>query len=145
MIIPKNKFMEEAILEAKKAPSEGENYMFGAIIVKDEKIIGRGHNCVNKNNDPTCHGEMTAIRDACKKLGTKDLNGCTIYSTCEPCPMCFAACWWANISNLVFGVKLESSKSREIDVSSKYLNERGNSKLYIISGFMEEECKKLYS
>ena len=67
------------------------------MIVKDGEIVGRGHNRVVVNQDPTCHGEMEAIRDACKNLGTFDLSGCELYTTAEPCPMCLGATLWANI------------------------------------------------
>lgn len=93
-----NEFMIEAIKEAYKGIQDGHGGPFGAVIVKDGKIIGRGHNQVLKNNDPTCHGEMMAIRDACKNLGTFDLTGSVIYTTGEPCPMCRCAIQWANIT-----------------------------------------------
>lgn len=94
-----NKFMKEAIREAYKGIQDGHGGPFGAVIVKDGKIVGRGHNQVIKNGDPTCHGEMMAIRDACKNLGTHDLSGCEIYTTGEPCPMCRCAIQWANIKD----------------------------------------------
>ena len=72
---------------------------FGAVIVKNGQIIARGVNRVTSNNDPTAHAEVNAIREASKKLGTFDLSGCTIYSSCEPCPMCLGAIYWAHIVN----------------------------------------------
>lgn len=92
-----NKYMKAAIKEAYKGINNGHGGPFGAVIVKDGKIVARGHNMVLKNNDSTCHGEMMAIRNACKKLGTYDLTGCVIYTTGEPCPMCRGAIQWANI------------------------------------------------
>ena len=99
----KNKFMQEAIREAKKGISKGHGGPFGTVIVKDNKIIARGHNHVVINNDPTCHGEIDAIRKACKKLKTFDLSGCELYTTGYPCPMCFCAILWANIEKVYYG------------------------------------------
>lgn len=96
-------YMREAISEAVEGITNEDGGPFGAVIVKDGKIVGRGHNRVLKNNDPTCHGEMEAIRDACKNLGTYDLSGCTLYTTAECCPMCLAGSMWANIENIVYG------------------------------------------
>lgn len=76
---------------------------FGAVIVKDGEIIAVGANRVVPNNDPTAHAEVSAIRAACKKLGTFKLDGCTIYSSCEPCPMCLSAIYWSGISRLCYG------------------------------------------
>ena len=96
-------FMHEAIEESKKNLTTGHGGPFGAVVVKDGQIIGRGHNEVIKNNDPTCHGEMQAIRDACRHLGTYDLSGCELYTSAEPCPMCLSAIIWANIKTVYYG------------------------------------------
>lgn len=96
-------FMKEAIAESAKNLETGHGGPFGAVIVKDGVIVGRGHNEVIKNNDPTCHGEMQAIRDACKHLGTYDLSGCELYTSAEPCPMCLSAIIWANIKTVYYG------------------------------------------
>ena len=87
-------FMRQAIAEAREGIHAGHGGPFGTVIVKDGKIVGRGHNCVLSLNDPTCHGEVAAIRDAGKKLGTFDLSGCELYTTGEPCHMCLCACMW---------------------------------------------------
>jgi len=76
---------------------------FAAIIVQNKKIVGQGCNSVTSNNDPTAHAEIMAIRDACNKLNVFTLQDCTIYTSCEPCPMCFAAIYWARISRVVYG------------------------------------------
>ena len=76
---------------------------FGACIVKDGKVIGKGSNHVLKNNDPTAHAEVTAIRDACKNINSYDLSGCEIYTSCYPCPMCLSAIIWANIQKVYYG------------------------------------------
>lgn len=76
---------------------------FGAVIVKDDVIVGVGNNHVLKNNDPTAHAEVMAIRDACKNLNTYDLTGCVLYTSCYPCPMCLSAIIWANIKTVYYG------------------------------------------
>ena len=76
---------------------------FGAVIVKDGEIIAEGTNRVTANNDPTAHAEVTAIRAACSKLGTFQLDGCAVYTSCEPCPMCLSAIYWAGISKIYYG------------------------------------------
>lgn len=98
-----NKFMKMAINEAKKGITLGHGGPFGSVIVKDGKVVAKGHNCVVKNNDPTCHGEIDSIRKACKKLKTFNLSGCEIYTTGYPCPMCFCAILWANINKVYYG------------------------------------------
>ena len=97
--------MNAAIKEAYDGINAGDGGPFGAVIIntKTGEIVGRGHNRVIKNNDPTCHGEMEAIRDACKNLGTFDLSGHDIYTTGEPCPMCLSAIMWANIDDMCYG------------------------------------------
>ena len=96
-------FMDEAIAESAKNLETGHGGPFGAVVVKDGVIVGRGHNEVLKNNDPTCHGEIQAIRDACRSLGTYDLSGCELYTSAEPCPMCLSAIIWANIKTVYYG------------------------------------------
>ena len=96
-------YLEEATKEAKQGIKNEEGGPFGAIILKDNKIVGRGHNKVLKDHDPTAHAEINAIRDASKNLKTHDLTGCIIYTTSEPCPMCLSAIIWANIKEIYFG------------------------------------------
>lgn len=104
-----NMYMEQAREEAYKGIRNQEGGPFGTVIVKDGKIVGRGHNRVLLKKDPTCHGEMEAIRDACKTLGTHDLSGCTLYTTAEPCPMCLGAILWANITHLYYGCTVKDT------------------------------------
>lgn len=92
-----------AIDEALEGITKQHGGPFGTIIVKDGIVVGKGHNMVLKNNDPTCHGEITAIRNACAHLGTYDLSGCQLYTTGEPCQMCLCACLWANIQKVYYG------------------------------------------
>ena len=94
--------MQMAIEEARKGIHAGHGGPFESVIVKDGEVVGRGHNRVVKNNDPTCHGEIAAIRNAGSKLDTFDLSGCEIYTTGEPCHMCLCACMWANISKIYY-------------------------------------------
>lgn len=96
-------FMLKTTSEANNNLQTNEGGPFGAIIVKDDKIVGKGHNRVLINHDPTCHAEIEAIRDACKNLNTHDLTGCTLYTSCYPCPMCLSAIIWANIKKVYYG------------------------------------------
>ena len=98
-----NLFMLKAIQEARYGIERKEGGPFGSALVKDGKIIGSGHNQVLLLKNPTCHGEMQAIRNACAALDTHDLSGCVLYTTGEPCPMCLAACLWANIEKVYYG------------------------------------------
>ena len=95
-------FLRAAIKLSKQGMESNEGGPFGAVVVKDGKIVGQGNNKVTSSNDPTAHAEVTAIRDACNNLGTFLLEGCTIYSSCEPCPMCLGAIYWARFDRLVF-------------------------------------------
>lgn len=98
-----HEFMLKAVAEAEKNIISKDGGPFGAVIVKDGAIVGTGHNEVLKNNDPTCHAEMQAIRDACRNLKTFDLTGCELYTSCYPCPMCLSAAIWANIKKVYYG------------------------------------------
>lgn len=98
-----NTFMHAAVKEAFKGVEHNHGGPFGAVITKEGKIIAKAHNSVLKSNDPTSHAEINAIRKASKKLGTFDLSGCEIYSTCMPCPMCLGAIRWANITTVFYG------------------------------------------
>ena len=95
-------FLKMAVDEAFNGMRAGEGGPFGAIITRDGKIIGKGHNTVLKSNDPTAHAEVNAIRDACRQLQSPHLTGAVIYSNFEPCPMCLAAIYWADIRSLFF-------------------------------------------
>ena len=90
---------------------------FGCIIIKDDKIIAEGSNKVTLNNDPTAHGEIVAMRDACKKLNNFTLTGCELYSSCEPCPMCLSAIYWARITKIYFANTRQDAQ--KIDLLSK--------------------------
>lgn len=136
------KFMKEALKEARKAAEKGE-VPIGAVIVKDGKIIGRGHNLRESTNDPTAHAEIIAIRKASKKLNNWRLSGCTLYVTVEPCIMCAGAIVLARIDKLVYGTddpKAGAVKSLYKAVSDKRLNHRVKE---VKSGVLKEECQEL--
>lgn len=105
-----SEFMQIAIQEAREGISNGDGGPFGTAIVRDGVLIASGHNHVLAYNDPTCHGEVDAIRKACKRLGTFDLTGCELYTTGEPCHMCLCACMWANISRIYYGCTIADNE-----------------------------------
>jgi len=116
MMERQKKYMQEAIQLAMENVEDNNGGPFGAVIVKDEKVVGRGSNHVTIFNDPTAHAEIVAIRDACKNLNTFDLGGCELYASCEPCPMCLGAIYWANISKLYYAAtKDDAARSEFID------------------------------
>ena len=96
-------FMKQAVDAAIKGMLANEGGPFGCVIVKDGKVVGVGNNKVTSTNDPTAHAEVTAIRDACKNLGSFQLDGCTVYTSCEPCPMCLGAIYWARPDKVYYG------------------------------------------
>jgi len=98
-----NKYMQEAINQAREGINNQCGGPFGCVIVKDDVIVGKGHNNVLKKLNPTLHGEVEAIAEACKTLGTYDLTGCDLYTTGEPCHMCLCATMWANIRKVYYG------------------------------------------
>ena len=106
----KNKYMALAIEQAYQGIHNKDGGPFGCVIVKDGKIIGQGHNMVLANNDSTGHGEMMAIRNAESLIKSYDLSHCELYTTGEPCPMCLAACMWANIEQVYYGCTIEDNE-----------------------------------
>jgi len=115
----KNEFMKRAIELSIKSVNNGGG-PFGSVIVKGDKIIAEGSNKVTSNNDPTAHGEIVAIREACKKLNNFSLNGCELYSTCEPCPMCLSAIYWARIDKIYYANTREDARKIDFDDSLIY-------------------------
>ena len=139
-----NKYMRMAINEARKGIRSGHGGTFGSVIVKDGLVIAKGHNQVIKNQDPTCHGEMMAIHKACKKLGTFDLNGCELYTTAEPCPMCLGAILWANISKVYFGCNIFDTEDIGFRDKVFYeINESGKKDELVIE-LDRKQCLKLF-
>jgi guanine deaminase len=136
------KFMELAIKEARKNLREMQGGPFGACIVKKGRVIAVARNTVLKQ-DATCHAEINAIRLAAKKLGTFDLSGCEIYSTTEPCPMCFSAIHWAKIGKIYYGTSITDVRKRgfnELAISNRLLKKLGQSKVKIVGIFARTEC-----
>src|ERR1700690_2728997 len=106
-----NPFMVRAIQLSLDNVISGQGGPFGAVIVKSGAIIAEGVNCVTSTNDPTAHAEVVAIREACAKMGAFELHGCEIYTSCEPCPMCLGAIYWARLARIYFGnVAADASK-----------------------------------
>ena len=115
----KNKFMLKAIeLSIESAQTTGGP--FGCVIVKENKIISEGCNKVTLTNDPTAHGEIVAIREACNKLNTFNLSGCELYSSCEPCPMCLSAIYWSRIDKIFYANTRNDAKNIDFDDSFFY-------------------------
>ena len=104
-------FLERAVALSKVSVEKGNAGPFGCVIVKDGKIVGEGHNQVVSTNDPTAHGEVVAIRDACKNLGTFSLEGCDVYTSCEPCPMCFGAIGWSRAKRVFYANTKEDASN----------------------------------
>lgn len=113
-------FMKQAIALAVENVTSGRGGPFGAVIVKDGAVIAKGANQVTATNDPTAHAEMTAIRKACKELGAFSLEGCDIYSSCEPCPMCLAAIYWARCKTIYYGCKAADAAKAGFDDAYLY-------------------------
>lgn len=154
---PNQKYMEAAIAEAKRSATLGQ-YALGAVVVNEEGvIIATTHTTLHEHNDPICHAEINAIREACAKVGSRYLQGCHLYTTLEPCPMCTSAAIWAKMEGIVFGAtkddamdfakNLQNEKFtwRQIDMSSRDIVAKGDPKISLVEGFMQEECKDLFN
>jgi guanine deaminase len=145
-VYPDKRFMELAIHEAGKNLKAVGGGPFGACIVKDGSVLAVARNSVLKG-DATAHAEINAIRKACRRLGTHDLSGCVIYSTTEPCPMCFSAIHWAGIGTIVCGASIADAKKagfRELSISNETLKKLGKSRIRIHRDFMKAECRNLF-
>ena len=134
-------FMQEAINEAYAGIKQAHGGPFGCVIVKNGKVIGRGHNTVVKDNDPTCHGEMNAIRNACKTIQNFSLEGAELYTTGEPCPMCATAIAWANIGKVFYGCTIEDNE--DIGFRDKVFAE--GELAYTSQELDRAECLKLFA
>ena len=141
----KNKFMLRAIeLSINSANSTGGP--FGCVIVKDSKIIGEGSNKVTFSNDPTAHAEIVAIRDACKKLNTFNLSGCDLYASCEPCPMCLSAIYWARVDNIYYANTRNDAKKINFDDSLIYseISKKNEDRKIPIKQMLRDEALKAF-
>jgi guanine deaminase len=116
----KENFMQAAIDLSLKGPRENKGGPFGAVVVKDGRIIGRGSNQVTSSNDPTAHAEVVAIREACKNLNSFQLEGCELYTSCEPCPMCLGAIYWARPDRVYYANTREDAAGIGFDDSMIY-------------------------
>ena len=141
------RFMEMAIREAEKNLKTLDGGPFGACIVKDGVVLAVARNKVFRT-DATSHAEVSAIRLASRRIKTFDLSGCVIYSTTEPCPMCFSAIHWAKIGTIVYGTDIADAKRcgfHELEISNATLKKLGKSKIKIIKDFMRPECVELFN
>ncbi len=139
------RFMEMAIELSDKNVDNGGG-PFGAVIVKDNEVIATGANRVVPNTDPTAHAEVMAIRSACQKLGTFKLHGCTIYSSCEPCPMCLSALYWAGVERICYGNTKADAKAINFDDSFIYdqLELDYSERSIKCEHFMRQEANKVF-
>jgi len=140
------RFMHLAIEEARRAIAAGQS-PFAAVITRGTDLIISAHNLVLATLDSTAHAEVTAIRLACKKLDTIDLSGCTIYSTTEPCPMCFSAIHWARISRIVYGTTIADAAAAgfsELPITNAQMCHLGHSKLLLTPELLRDHCLPLF-
>lgn len=114
------KFMRRAIELAREGAAAGLGGPFGAVVVKDGQILAEGQNCVPSSNDPTAHAEVVAIRRACEKVGAFHLAGCTVYASCEPCPMCLSALYWAHVDAVYYAASREDAAGAGFDDEMLY-------------------------
>ena len=138
--------MQLAICEARKNLTTPLGGPFGACIVKGNKVIAVTRNTVLKA-DASCHAEINAIRLASKKIKTYNLSGCRIYSTTEPCPMCFSAIHWARIDSIIYGNNIADAKKigfNELSISNVSMKKIGKAKIKIIRGVLRDECNQLF-
>ena len=139
-------FMEIAIKEAQTSLKTG-NKGFGAVIIKDNRVIARSHDTEVIEIDPIAHAEINVIRLAARKMTSKSLSGFTLLSTHEPCPMCFVACIWAEISAVVYGASIKETIKlgrKRILITSEELTKKAPYKIEVIGGILRERCLELY-
>lgn len=142
----KRSFMRKAIDKAREGISTGQA-PFGACIVRGDTVVACEHNRVWEKGDSTLHAEICAIRAAEKTLRTIDLSGCTIYSTTEPCPMCFSAIHWAKIEGIVFGTSISEAQRlgfSELSISNLQMKQMGQSPTRVSGNLLKEECQRLF-
>jgi tRNA(Arg) A34 adenosine deaminase TadA len=139
-------FMWRAVEKAREGIAKGQS-PFGAVVVADGKIVAAAHNSVWLDTDPTAHAEVNAIRQAAAALGTIFLHGCTMYTTCEPCPMCLSAIHWSKIRRVVYGATIADAAAgqfTELRVPAKELARLGGSRLIVEDGMLVEPCRELF-
>ena len=140
-------FLREAIRLSAEKMEAGEGGPFGAVVVKDGAIVGRGWNCVTSANDPTAHAEVMAIREACSALKTFSLAGCEIYASCEPCPMCLSAIYWARLDALYFAASHEDAADAGFDDTLLYkeVSKDWNSRALDAEQHLQSEAQRVFS
>ncbi len=138
--------MNKAIELSKENMCNNNGGPFGAIIAKDNKIIGKGWNCVTGSNDPTAHAEVQAIRDACKNINTFDLSGCEIYTSCEPCPMCLSAIYWARLNKIYYANTSQDAADINFDDSFIYseIKKSKNQRQIPLQQLMQKEALTVF-
>ena len=139
-------WMRRAIEEARVGIEAGQS-PFGSVAVREGRLVAATHNTVWLDTDPTAHAEVNCLRATARALGTIDLSGCTIYSTCEPCPMCLSAIHWARADRVVFGASIADAAAagfNELPVSASTLVGLGRSPLVVEGGMLVEECAGLF-
>ncbi len=142
----KRRFMRFAVAKALEGVEAGGS-PFGACIVKDGEVVACVHNAVWQTTDITAHAEVHCIREACRALGDIDLAGCTVYTTTEPCPMCFSAIHWANCDRIVFGTSIVDAQAagfRELTISNLQMKSLGGSTVDVEGGFLRDECLAVF-
>jgi len=138
--------MRLAIEEAKISKETG-NKGYGAVVILGEKILGKAHDTVTTEKDPSLHAEVNAIRQATKTLGDRDLSGAILFSTCEPCPMCASLAVWANLTTIVYGVSIEETVrfgQPRTGVSCQEIIDRSSATIEVIGNVLKDECQALY-
>jgi guanine deaminase len=143
---PSSALMRAAIGQGRRNVARAAGGPFGACVVRGGVVVAAARNTVLARRDPTCHAEVNAIRLAARRLGTYDLGGCVIYSTTEPCPMCFAAIHWAGIGTVVSGTRIADVARlgfRELTISNRRMKSLGGSGIVLVEGFLREECLAL--
>jgi guanine deaminase len=135
-------FMKLALEEARIGDAP-----YGAVIVKDNQVIIKAHNTVKTDNDPTAHAELNAIRHLTTKIKNPSLEGYTLYTTCEPCPMCTTVCLWAGISEIIFGASIQDlieAGVSQINLPSEEIIAKGFKKIKVTKGLLKEESLQLF-
>lgn len=135
-------FMRLALSEAKKGDAP-----YGAVIVKDNKVVAAAYNTVSRDNDPSAHAEINVIRSLTAKLKNPSLEGYTIYTTGEPCPMCATACVWAGLSEIVYGASIDdliSVHQSQIHISCEEVIEKSFRQIKVTKGVLKKECLDLF-
>lgn len=139
-------YMQSAIEIARAGIAAGQS-PFGAVIVREDKVVAAAHNTVWSTTDITAHAEVNAIRAACRDLKTVDLSGCEMFTTCEPCPMCLAAIHWARIDTVIYGATISDAKDAgfsELTISAQHMVRQGGSNLRVVSGMLADKCTDLF-